>query len=467
MRRDDGWRIGSGSRCSARQLCFLIFFCGTWIAADTGAAPNERVTLEKPIPVIFEVRNNLRAQGRVIAYDRLGFDALGEKDRRTRVAWAELDARGVFDVRSAIIPPGDAGAWMQLGRDLLPLEGGRIWSERAFDRAVELDANLKDQIERAEHDAAPPPTTQTTSGTGGERSAMNRADPELAGEEPAAPPPPVVSASSERVWAKLSAAEQARLIDRLKVSAAAEILKIDRPLQLHETKYFLFYSDLPAADSEYWAGLLDRMYLRLSELFGVARDQNIWRGKAVIFVFAQRADYRRFERELRHTEPGESAGMTYCFDDGAVKIAFYRQPEELDFAHVLVHESIHGFVHRYRTPSAVPSWANEGLAEAIASELVPDPPRSQRILTLARRGLAEHKNKLDDFFPADHIDRWHYPIAETFCQFMIRRSKKAYVGFIDGIKEGKPWQQSLESSYKMPLGKLVAAYVEWINRKGS
>ncbi len=454
MRRDDRWRLLSASRWRAIRVCFLVT-CGiAWITARAvAAATDERVTLVNPIPVVFEVRNNVHAHGRVIAYDRLGFDVLGEKDRATRVTWAELDARGIYDVRTAPIPPGDGGAFLQLGRDLMPLAGGRIWSERAFDRAVELDASLKDQIERAEHDAASPPATQ----------AAERVDLELPGEASVVPPPPVVSPSSERVWARLSVVEQGAVIEKLKASAAAEIVKIARPLQLHETRFFLFYSDLPVADSDYWAGLLDRMYLRLSELFGVARDQNIWRGKAVIFVFANQADYRRFERDLRHTEPGGSAGMTHCFDDGAVKIAFYRQAEELDFAHVLVHESVHGFVHRYRTPSAVPSWANEGLAEAIASELVPDPHRGQRILALTRRGLGEHKNKLDDFFSADHIDRWHYPVAETFCQFMIRRNKKSYVGFIDGIKDGKPWQQSLETSYKMPLGNLVAAYIDWIN----
>lgn len=372
---------------------------------------------------------------------------------------------GVFDVRSAIIAPGDAGEWVLLGRDLLSLDGGRMWSERAFDTAAGIDPSLKDQIERAEHDVAPQPTTRAT-GVASDRPAPNGPDPESAAPPSAMPPPPVVSPSAERVWARLSASEQAGLIDRLKASASAEIVKIDRPLQLHETKYFLFYSDLPAADADYWTGLLDRMYVRLAELFGVTRDQNIWRGKAVIFVFAESADYRRFERDLRHTEPGESAGMTHCFDDGSVKIAFYRQPEELDFAHVLVHESVHGFVHRYRAPAGVPSWANEGLAEAIASELVPDQPRTQRILALARRGLAEHKNQLDDFFSANHIDRWHYPVAETLCQFMIKRNKKAYVGFIDGIKEGKPWQQSLESSYKMPLGKLVEAYIDSMKAKG-
>ena len=83
-----------------------------------------------------------------------------------------------------------------------------------------------------------------------------------------------------------------------------------------------------------------------------------------------------------------------------------------------------------------------------------------RVRSLARHGLAAAQNKLDDFFAASHIDLWQYPVAETLCQFMIRSNRKAYVEFIDGIKEGKPWQQSLEAGYKMPLDKLVGAYLE-------
>ena len=124
------------------------------------AAPDERVTLEKPISVMFEVRKDLHAHGQVIAYDRLGFDILGDNDRRTHVTWAELDARGytTFGRRlSRRVMPANfcnsAGIccfWMADASG----PSGRLIGLSS------LDPNLKDQIERAEHDAAPPPTTQ-------------------------------------------------------------------------------------------------------------------------------------------------------------------------------------------------------------------------------------------------------------------------------------------------------------------
>ncbi len=441
------------------RLQFISLACAGWccvlLASVALAAPAERVTLEKPVQITFDERDHAHRRGRVTAYDRQGFDLLTAKGRPARIAWSELDARDVYGVRSSLIPPGDASAWLALGRDLRKLEGGEDWSTQALDRAVQIDPSLKDEIDRITgRDAAAPPATQAAD-----------SEPSRPAVGSAAPPPPVVAAPRERVWGTLSDSEQAEQIGRLKEIAAAEIAKVGRPLQLRETRYFLFYSDLPAAEAEHWSGLVDRMYGRLAELFGVTRGRNIWRGKGVLFVFADRADYRRFERELRGVEPGESAGMTHCFDDGAVKIVFYRQPEELVFAHVLVHEAVHGFVHRYRTSAAVPSWANEGLAEAIASELAPDPSRAARVTSLARRGLALHKDKLDDFFAAGHIDLWHYAVAETLCQDMIRTNKKAYVDFINGIKDGKPWQQSLESSYQLPLAKLVQGYIESLKPK--
>ena len=69
--------------------------------------------------------------------------------------------------------------------------------------------------------------------------------------------------------------------------------------------------------------------------------------------------------------------MCHTFGSGDVHIAFYRQPNDFDSAHVLVHESVHGFVHRYRSPLDIPSWANEGLAEAIATDMVPQPGMAQ------------------------------------------------------------------------------------------
>jgi len=261
----------------------------------------------------------------------------------------------------------------------------------------------------------------------------------------------------------------------LKTFAEEAAKKLNKPLQLHETKYFLFYSDLPPQDSRNWAGLLDRMYGKLAELFGVERDAragagsavspssgrgdyaNVWDGKALVFVFQSADDYRRFQLVIHNTDPGTSAGMCHCFGDGRVHIAFYRQPDQLTFAHVLVHESVHGFIHRFRTPAVVPSWANEGLAEVIAAELVPQPGRPKERELASKMGL-QSRPELGGMFEAKHIQPWQYPVAETLCSYMIQQNRRGYVDFIVGIKDGLTWEQSLEQRYKAPRDRLVAAY---------
>ena len=87
------------------------------------------------------------------------------------------------------------------------------------------------------------------------------------------------------------------------------------------------------------------------------------------------------------------------------------------------------------------------MAEVIASELVPDPATGNRDI-FAREELISHGNAMGDFFTAEHISGWQYPVAETLCSFMIKSNKKNYVDFINGIKDGLSAQESLEQKYK-------------------
>ena len=105
-------------------------------------------------------------------------------------------------------------------------------------------------------------------------------------------------------------------------------------------------------------------------------------------------------------------GMCHAYGSGDVHIAFYRQPNDLDFAHVLVHESIHAFLHRYRSPIDIPSWANEGLAEAIASDMVPRKGLTQSSMAEARQDLQTRKS-LEKMLELEHIVAWQYPVART------------------------------------------------------
>ncbi len=279
------------------------------------------------------------------------------------------------------------------------------------------------------------------------------------------PPPRQVGQANPAFWGQLTDDQQAGAVAELKKFAAASAEQLKHPLHLQETRLFLFYSDLPVNEATRDVLLLERMYGKLAELFGLEKGRNLWRGKALVCVFAKIEDYRLYERLCENTDPGGSFGMTDCFGDGLVHMAFYRSPDDLQFAHLLVHESVHGFLHRYRSPVRVPAWANEGLADDLASELVPDARRAKWVGKLARAGLEQHGNSVGDIFTARHIDGWQYPIAESICALMIRENRRGYLDFINGIKDGQDWEKSLKANFKMTPDKLLGDYAKSIGMK--
>jgi hypothetical protein len=461
------------------RLPFAGAVAALLFAGACGAA--EPVKLDKPVPVSTVKADKKPLDGRLVSYDDVGFDLVRGRDKPVRVRWDELAAPGVYNVRAAIIGPRAGGEeWVELGRLMLRTKGGDALAERAFARAVKLDPNLRAKVEEAKTESASAVVVKSPDDGGGPTEPTTR----KGGDEAAGGGPQMVGKAQSGAWPKLTDQQQAERVADLKKFAEAAAKRMNKPLVLQETKYFLFYSDLPPQEAANWSGLLDRMYARLAELFAVEREKpaaeatrptrsasrgggdfaNVWAGKALVFVFQSADDYRRFQFTVHNTDPGGSAGMCHCFGDGIVLIAFYRQQDELTFAHVLVHESVHGFIHRFRTPATVPSWANEGLAEVIAAELVPRNGRAKQREAAARESL-RNRPQLGGMVEQKHIEAWQYPVAETLCAFMIQQNKSNYVDFITGIKDGLTWEQSLEQRYKAPKDRLVAAYRQSLGLK--
>ena len=432
----------------------------------------ERVVLEKPVEVRTVKADKKPLDGKLIAWDEEGFELVTGKDRFgkdkvTKVKWDELAAPGLFNVFSTVIgPKGTAEQWLDVGKTLLKVEGGEKFADRAFARALKLDPSVQEQVDAVRKggeggEAAGAGKREEAGDAAGDEAAANSSE-AGAGSEGG---PRMVGKSDGKAWPKLTEEQQAAAVAELKAFAAAAGKKLNKELTLHETKYFLFYTDLPEKEGKDWSVLLDRMYGRLADLFGVARDaktrgrENVWYGKALVFVFKSADDYRSFQSSVHETDAGSSQGMCHCFSDGRVHIGFYRQNDKYRFAHVLVHESVHGFLHRFRSPQHVPSWANEGLAEVIASELVAQPGFAKVSEASARHWLRQHGG-MRGMFKAKPIEGWQYPVAETLCAFMIRQSKSRYVNFIIGMKEGLTWEQSLEQRYKTTPKRLVQAYGE-------
>jgi hypothetical protein len=150
--------------------------------------------------------------------------------------------------------------------------------------------------------------------------------------------------------------------------------------------------------------------------------------------------------------------MCTSYPNGFVHIAFYRQKNETAFAHVLVHEAVHGFIHRYRSHVYLPNWANEGLAEVIASELVP-----HKAWEAARRADAKKYVQANGvpakFFEARNIGFDQYEMAEALCAYMIASDKRGYVNFINDVKDGLTVEQSLKKNLETDLDGLTAKFM--------
>ena len=382
-----------------------------------------------PIPVAVPLLAGQPAKGQLTSFDDDGLH-LTSGDTTMEIKWADVKPAAILSLHERLLAKSTSGEeWMQAGVTLLKVPGGRALAERPFARALRLDPKLKAKIDAARRDVA-------TSKPSGDSNA----------------------AAPDVTWGRQSEDDRAQTVAKLKAKADDMMGKASMKLTLYETKYFLFYTDLTRTEANRWVEVLDRMYARLAEMFGVPKDENIWYGKAVIFVFFKRDDFKKFEKDVFHFEK-DVAGLCHQRGDGTVVITFYRSDPAEQFARTLTHESTHGFLFRYRSRSRIPSWANEGLADVMKFELVPAAGIKQASDAQAKVELRS-ANPLKDFFSSDQIDAKQYPIARTLTEYMIRQNKRGYVDFINGIKDGLSAEESLKQKYGMSADDLILSYAQ-------
>ncbi len=266
-------------------------------------------------------------------------------------------------------------------------------------------------------------------------------------------------------WSALSAAEHAEAINAHK-ARYQEVARLLPGFQLYETEHFLFCSNIPPHQVQVFIASLDRMYAWMQHTYGVDPGTSVWRGKASVFAFATKEQFAAFERQFMKNEPGGgTAGLCHTDHQRNVCIAVHQGTSADYFGTVLVHETSHGFIHCYKTPVRVPSWVNEGMAEVIASKMVPSSQgvqrKEQKFLEAMR---ASPQPQLGgDFFATDkNILFEHYGGATTMTRFLIQTSQEKYVRFINLLKEGMPWEDAMQASYNANRQQLVSAYGQWI-----
>ena len=174
-----------------------------------------------------------------------------------------------------------------------------------------------------------------------------------------------LAARGLKPWPTLSSQEHQAAI-KLHKQRYAAVAALLPSLQLVETEHFLFCTNIPPQQVGVFIASLDRMYAWMRQTYGIPEEQRVWRGKASIFAFVREDEFIAFERQFMKNDPqAGTAGL--CHSDGQrnVCIAVHQGTDADYFGVVLVHETSHGFIHCYKTPTRVPSWVNEGMAEVI------------------------------------------------------------------------------------------------------
>ena len=263
-----------------------------------------------------------------------------------------------------------------------------------------------------------------------------------------------------RLWPELSDDEQkAALVKRKEFLKKVAEHFPGRNMQLHETKYFLMLSSLPQQVAAMCQPHLDAMHEELCKAYAVEQPDKLWLGKTVVVAFNSTDDFMDFEHVFFHMNPPSGVqGAANQVSTGEDVIGCYCGDDAMYFAHVLVHETTHGFNHRYKSSQHLPNWLDEGIAEWVAISVVkrgkPDVARVVASVQQAR----QRGNLGGDFFTAEHISAWQYGIASSMVNFLLKSDHKAFRKLIDEIKLGQKWEDALKKTYRCTPQELTFQY---------
>lgn len=267
----------------------------------------------------------------------------------------------------------------------------------------------------------------------------------------------------QRLWGGSSVTDYHRAIDEYKRNYLDKVSAVfpNHAFQLHETEYFLFYTNIPPDQAEGFVADLDRMYVELGKMFGLLKETNIWRGKCVVLAFVERSDFEKCDVQVMGRPPGSAAtaqGVCHSFPNGKVVVTCYRGADPIFFRSLLVHETTHAFLHLYRSNVFVPSWLNEGLAEWVANLVVPESQVVPRRQHDAFTKVQTTRSMGGMFNAQGNIEPWQYGLASGLADFLMQSNLPAYGGLITQIKEGATWQEALHELYGLTPEELAAEY---------
>lgn len=423
-----------------------------------------RTELAKPTQVKFRLRDGKRMNGKVIAFDGDAFEGTTSGDGALpRTKWSDVHMDDLESLAGKILDEKDVDQLILKGELLLSV--GRVKAaDAAFDRAERAAKALKgaaasdaksriagarvrgaDKLIDAEHDF------RIT-----KHAEMSSRIPKIDGG--AAP------------WPVLTREEHEAAVAAMK-KRAEEICQVSGMQAIPvETRYFLLYAATKREAVEECARSLDAMYEKVLELFGIPAGLNLFWGKAVILLQPSEEKFRLVEQAaFGAMVPRGVVGL--CHQVGPqVYVNIFWTDDQDRFDSTLLHETVHGIVHRYHSPARLPDWANEGLSEYIAAVSFKTSPvdkeRRPQALDFIRGGgnVAEvmRYNYRDGSWPGPNAIG--YAVGYVIVELMIRQQPDRFGAWLRAIKGGKHWEAALIEDFGYTVDQFGARAVDFYKR---
>jgi hypothetical protein len=304
-------------------------------------------------------------------------------------------------------------------------------------------------------------------------------------DNPGTPPPPPPPAKQ----VKSRAAEDAKVLDCLpetylrpdgSVDHAAlvahekkrvEVInaRLGTHLRVTETPHYLVCCDGDTTTTAQFVRWCEALYTSLGGLFGIEAHERVWDGKCMLFLFTRRAKFEECSCTLDKHDSAR-AGAYFAVEDYGVghpklvKICLpldEREPRRLQ--ELFAHEGTHAFFEFYRKPGRLPLWLHEGLAEYMTTVNNPalGPEKSQKA-ALAAGDRGDLVRRLFAAQTGQNLKTAEYAAAFSLVDFLIADGKTKFKKFVEGLKDGKPQEESLAAAYGFGLRELEKRWRAWL-----
>ena len=235
---------------------------------------------------------------------------------------------------------------------------------------------------------------------------------------------------------------------------------VDKKLFFVETAHFLIFTTWHQRDHQALAQRCEAMYRALCRQFDIPPTRHIWAGKCPVFLFWQKAHFDAFTTTVDRIGATQAGGYNVQRSNGFTYLVLSHTENKTWFHEVLIHEATHAFLGRYLTNRPIPRWANEGLADYMASHLVKDTQAEKKHAMAVQVAIAQ-RVQVGHIFTRMRMHWFDYGIAQSIVRHCAATDRKGFIKFIQLIKEGRNEVQALREGMNLTHQQLLTNWAKW------